>query len=135
MRILIMGLPGAGKTTLAAALTAELNADWFNADAIRTLYNDWDFSLEGRIRQSRRMRSLCELSSAKYTIADFVAPLPAMRDAFAPDYTIWVNTISESRFENTNNIFVPPDTCDFVVDTQDAEFWCKLIINAIRTYE
>jgi adenylylsulfate kinase len=35
-KILIMGLPGAGKTTLATALAPLLNAVVFNADAVRT---------------------------------------------------------------------------------------------------
>jgi adenylylsulfate kinase len=109
-RILIMGLPGTGKTTLAQALHAQLNCVWFNADEIRARYNDWDFSPEGRIRQSKRMRILADDSSNEYVIADFVAPLKQMRDIFAADYVIWMDTIAEGRFEDTNQMFESPET-------------------------
>ena len=83
IRILIMGLPGAGKTTLAQELTKYLeDVDWYNADSVRRAYHDWDFSHEGRIRQSTRMRELADDSPKKYVICDFVAPLPDMRNNF-----------------------------------------------------
>lgn len=107
-RILIMGLPGAGKTTLARALQERLNCAWINADEIRAKYNDWDFSIEGRIRQSRRMREQADLFYGDYVVADFVAPLSAMRKEFAADFTIWMDTIHESRFADTNAMFEPP---------------------------
>ena len=109
-RILIMGLPGAGKTTLARALQTKLNCVWFNADKVRALFNDWDFSPEGRIRQSQRMRILADDSNNEYVIADFVAPLKQMRDIYAADYVIWMDTISAGRFEDTNQVFESPET-------------------------
>ena len=84
-RILIMGLPGSGKTTLATALKAKLTADHFNADEVRAKFNDWDFSEAGRIRQSKRMRELADASTAEYVIADFVAPLVEMRNNYKAD--------------------------------------------------
>ena len=118
-RILIMGLPGAGKTTLARALQKRLNCAWFNADEIRARYNDWDFSLEGRIRQSQRMRILADDSNNEYAIADFVAPLKQMRDIYAADYVIWMDTISAGRFEDTNQVFEPPETYDLRITDFD----------------
>jgi adenylylsulfate kinase len=118
-RILIMGLPGSGKTTLAQALQARLNCAWFNADEIRARYNDWDFSAEGRVRQSKRMRILADDSSNEYVIADFVAPLKQMRDIFAADYVIWMDTIAEGRFEDTNRVFEPPETYDLRITDFD----------------
>lgn len=118
-RVLIMGLPGSGKTTLAQALQARLNCAWFNADKIRAWYNDWDFSIEGRVRQSQRMRILADDSNREYVIADFVAPLKQMRDIYAADYVIWMDTIAEGRFEDTNQLFEPPELYDLRITDFD----------------
>ena len=131
-RILIMGLPGSGKTTLAESLKVELLAadksvSWFNADDVRKQYNDWDFSHEGRVRQAGRMKILTGLSLAEFAICDFVAPLPEQRDLFDAAWTVWVDTISEGRFEDTNQIFVPPEKYNFRVTEQDSKRWAKLI--------
>ena len=103
-RILIMGLPGSGKTYLAQHIVDHLQADkkrvgWLNADDVRKKYNDWDFSPEGRIRQSLRMRELADaMTDCDYVICDFVAPLVEMRNNFKADWTVWVDTIDKGRF-------------------------------------
>lgn len=128
-----MGLPGAGKTTLATELARQLVdnnyiVDWFNADDIRKKFNDWDFSYEGRIRQAQRMALLATTTDTDFAICDFVAPLPEMRDIFAADYTVWVNTIPQGRFEDTNNMFINPLFADIEVTTQDASMWAAIIV-------
>ena len=114
-----MGLPGSGKTTLATQLQTRLNSVHFNADKVRALFNDWDFSPEGRIRQSKRMRILADDSNNEYAIADFVAPLKQMRDIFAADYVIWMDTISAGRFEDTNQMFESPETYNLRIQDFD----------------
>jgi DNA polymerase III delta prime subunit len=147
-RILIMGLPGSGKTTLAGALKRYLeengeisygralnehigNLDcevtWFNADDIRRKYNDWDFSNDGRIRQSIRMFQFSMEAGGDYVICDFVAPLVEMRNNFKADWTIWVDTIKEGRYADTNAAFVEPEQYDFRVTEQAAEKWAEFI--------
>ena len=121
-RILIMGLPGAGKTTLATQLQTRLNSVHFNADKVRALFNDWDFSLEGRIRQSKRMRILADDSNSEYVIADFVAPLKQMRDIYAADYVIWMDTIHQSQFADTDIMFVPPTSGEYNLRITDFDY-------------
>ena len=131
-----MGLPGAGKTTLAEALRNLIQdnnqtVDWFNADLIRQAYDDWDFSVEGRIRQSVRMRDLADKMTSNYVICDFVCPLPAMRDNFAADFVVWIDTIDNSKYEDTNQMFVAPEKYNIKVIEQDAEKWAKIIYEQI----
>ena len=131
-RILVMGLPGAGKTYLAQYVLEKLqNAGksvwWLNADDVREKYNDWDFSIEGRIRQSKRMREMADGFDTDYVICDFICPLPEMRDNFDAHWTVWVDTIKEGRFDDTNKLFVPPDKYDFRITTQDSVQWSELI--------
>ena len=114
MRILVCGLPGSGKTTLARRLVAKLRAIHFNADDIRAQYNDWDFSLEGRWRQVYRMKTIG--ISLNTMIFDFVAPLLAIRDFFDADITIWLDTIDQSRYADTNALFEPVVGYDFRID-------------------
>ena len=135
-KILIMGLPGSGKTTLALHLVALLNnigetVLHLNADLIRSQFDDWDFSKEGRIRQSNRMRELADNSTCKYVIADFVAPIQEMRQNFEANFTIWVDTIKESRYADTNAIFEKTNIYNFRVMEQDADKWANKIFDLI----
>jgi len=146
-RILIMGLPGSGKTYLAEKLKKYLEdngtisysragmlpfdtncqVSWFNADDIRRKYNDWDFSKDGRIRQSIRMFQFSMEAGGDYVICDFVAPLVEMRNNFKADWTIWMDTIREGRYADTNAAFVEPEQYDFRVTEQNAEKWAEFI--------
>ena len=159
-KILIMGLPGSGKTYLAKALKTYLEengdiervnpsrllmkeaifinedefkvkVDWFNADDVRQKYNDWDFSKEGRIRQSIRMARFALECTGDFVICDFVAPLVEMRNNFKADWTIWVDTIEKGRFEDTNKMFIEPEQYDFRVTEQNCEKWAEFLGNHI----
>lgn len=153
VKILIMGLPGSGKTFLAQALKNYLiengtdnnmslssammtdlqffkykvSVDWFNADEIRKRFNDWDFSHDGRIRQSLRMAEFALKATADFVIADFVAPLVEMRNNFKADWTIWMDTIEQGRYADTNKAFIPPEQYDFRVTEKNAEYWAEFI--------
>jgi adenylylsulfate kinase len=91
---------------------------WINADAVRTQYNDWDFSLEGRIRQAQRMKHLADgvVMAGKIAVADFVCPTEQARAEFAADYTVWMDTIKEGRYEDTNKMFEKPVDVDYHVN-------------------
>ena len=131
--ILIMGLPGAGKTTLEDELAPKLNAKRLNADEVRKAANDWDFSEEGRKRQAKRMADFAlELKNqGNYVVADFICPTPEARKLFPADFVIWVDTIKEGRFDDTNQMFVKPEKFDFHVTTQNAKVWTDKIIKEI----
>jgi hypothetical protein len=152
-KILIMGLPGAGKTYFAERLKKYLEdfsdishlpntkladfealpkywhatVDWFNADEIRKKYNDWDFSREGRIRQSLRMAQFALECRSDFVICDFVAPLPEMRNNFKADWTIWIDSIDAGRYDDTNRAFTPPDIYDFRIIEQNADKWVPFV--------
>lgn len=118
MKILIMGLPGAGKTHLAERLYEHLNCAWFNADKVRDMANDWEFSEEGRIRQARRMTNIAdyEKGCGHTVICDFICPTHLTRHIFNADYTIWLDTIIAGRYQDTNALFEDPVYADKVVN-------------------
>jgi adenylylsulfate kinase len=132
--ILIMGLPGAGKTTLANELAKLITCKRLNADEIRKAANDWDFSEEGRTRQAKRMSdaALKIKNEGNNVIADFICPTPEARSLFPADYIVWVDTIKEGRFEDTNQMFVKPEKYDYHVTTQDAKVWAPKIAKEVK---
>ena len=135
-KILVMGLPGSGKTTLASKLVPLLKAKWINNDEVRKTANDWDFSEEGRIRQAKRVADIAEKikkeGKYEYLVADYICPTPQTRKIFNADYIVWINTIKEGRFDDTNKMFVKPEKFDFEVTTQDAELWANKIAEKIK---
>ncbi len=132
--ILIMGLPGAGKTTLANELATLIKSKRLNADEVRRTANDWDFSEEGRKKQAKRMSdSALQLKNeGNNVIADFICPTLEARKLFPADYIVWVDTIKKGRFEDTNQMFVKPEKFDFHVTTQDAKVWAPKIMEDLK---
>ena len=113
--ISVIGTPGSGKTYLTERLVPLINAAWYNADNVREMANDWDFSDEGRTRQSNRMRTFADFEKAngRFVVCDFVCPTRETRENFNADITIWMDTIKEGRFEDTNKLFQEPQNVDF----------------------
>jgi len=133
-KILIMGLPGSGKTTLASELVPLLNAKWLNNDKVRKAANDLDFSEEGRVRQAKRMADLAEKykQEGSYVVCDFICPTPKARELFNADFIVWVDTIEKGKYDDTNAMFVKPEKFDFHVTTYDAKVWATQIAEKIK---
>jgi len=129
-----MGLPGSGKTTLAQMIAPRINAVWLNADKVRKESDDWDFSEAGRKRQSLRMWTYAEEATEKNrtVVADFICPTNETREQFSADYVIWMDTIKEGRFEDTNKMFEEPTEYNTRVTSKDAEMWAFLVVQEIR---
>lgn len=132
MKILIMGLPGSGKTTLADKLNQYLGYTRINADEVRTLCNDWDFTTEGRLRQSKRLKQLSD--NNKNSITDFVAPTAEIRNIFNADITIWMDTVSSSKYEDTDVLFETPIDVNYHITDKDTAKWAKLIYEDIMEW-
>jgi adenylylsulfate kinase len=135
-KILVMGLPGSGKTTLAEELKSQLQLKgktvaWFNADYVRHINNDWDFSSEGRIRQAKRMKELANGMMTDYVICDFVAPTEEIREIFESDFTIWMNTEQWSNYQDTDKMFEKPTKADYTITAKDAKILAPYVAKAV----
>jgi len=117
MKVLIFGLPGSGKSTLAKPFADLIGGVHINADEVRTKYDDWDFTPEGRMRQAQRMKHLADgvIMAGKVAVADFVCPTEKARSEFNPNYTVWMDTIEKGMYEDTNAMFEKPEKVDYHV--------------------
>ena len=139
-KILIMGLSGSGKSTIAKEILALLlqegkSVKYLNGDTLRKKFHDWDFSEEGRLRQAQRMKSLAEDSIDDFVLCDFIAPLEKMRDILKPDVVIWMDTIEKSSYIDTDAIFQFPETYDLRVKDKEYKKYGKEIFQLILTKE
>ena len=135
-KILIMGLPGAGKTTLANALAPLLNAVVFNADAVRAnLSRDLGFNHQDRVEHARRMGWMCDrvVEAGGTAIADFICPTPDTRLAFGDAFTVWLDRIDTGRFEDTNRMFLHPDHFDLRIPADGSpQYWAEQALTQLR---
>jgi adenylylsulfate kinase len=128
--IAIIGLSGSGKTTLAKALAKELCAKHLNADEIRHEYNDWDFSEAGRLRQAHRIKNLSDKHDL--VVCDFIAPKAIHRHIVNADLLVWMDTVQESQYKDTDSLFEPPNQYNFRITEKNADKYVKIICNSIR---
>ena len=133
-KILIMGLPGSGKTYLAKRFSKKVNAEWLNADKIRGKYNDWDFSKKGIIRQVERMKNLAQQSQKNIVVADFVCPLKEQINIFKPSIIVWMDTIKKGRFSSMNKLFKPPKNYDLRFKEKNVEVNLIKLHDKLKTY-
>ena len=131
-KILIMGLPGSGKSFLAKELNKRLKATWLNADEVRKKFNDWNFSKKGVLRQAKRMKSLAKKSKKSFVIADFICPYEEGRKIFKPDYLIWMDTIKQGRLSTFDKTFQKPKKFDLKINSKNVKLYSKLIYNKIK---
>ncbi len=134
-----MGLPGSGKSSFAKKLYDKLEScKWYNADDIRKEFNDWDFSMDGRIRQAKRMSYLANTSESHgiaYVICDFVAPTKEIRDIFGADITVWMDTIKSGRFDDTNKVFNTPDKYTHRITSFDDIEWESCLSDILQSMD
>ena len=120
-KILIMGLSGSGKTSLARLLAPMFNAVLLNEDEVRKEANDFDLTDIGRSIHTNRMKRLADeaIQNNRNVIADFECTDDERKD-FNADYIIYMDTIKESKLELPSNF-------DFKVTHKDAQMFSFLI--------
>lgn len=138
MIVLITGLPGSGKTTISQEIQTalakhKLTVELINADQVRESCNDWDFSQSGRQRQAWRMRQGALASTDDIVICDFVAPTNHIRGQIDPDYVIWMDTISSSRYPDTDAVYQPPMEFNYRVSSHADHHVAQIVDEILRT--
>ena len=133
MKVLICGLSGSGKTTLAKEVIKHLPCVYLNADKVREISGDYDFSIKGRINQAQRMKALAATAKDALVIADFICPTEETRNIFNADLCIWMNTVKECRYPDTNQIFERPQKVGIEITTKDAATHSLMVIEKIRS--
>lgn len=139
MRILICGLPGHGKSTLAANLSRRLHIPFYDGEAIRrSLGLGWPGDSAERVQQAHRMRALTTpiLAAGGHVICSFVCPTVAARREFCADYIICVNRpdAPPMSYTDTNAIWWPPLNADLMLQAGDADEWAGVAEARLRQF-
>jgi adenylylsulfate kinase len=114
MIVLVIGLPGSGKTALAEQLSKRTNSVHLNGDDVRSeLSSDLGFSHEDRLEQARRIGSMARILARQGfdVVVDFVCPTNETRLSFGhADHILWVDRIDKSKYEDTNSMWENPSS-------------------------
>ena len=132
LKILVMGLPGSGKTTLVKEIKKKIKFKWLNADKVRKKFNDWDFSKKGVLRQAVRMNQLSLKSRNKIIIADFICPYKEGRKLFNPDIIIWMDTIKKGRLPTFDKKFQKPKKFNLRIKNKNLKLNTKKVVNYLK---
>lgn len=135
IKILVMGLPGSGKTTLTKEIKKKIKFTWLNADRVRKKFNDWDFSKKGVLRQSKRMKLLANKSKNKFVIADFICPYEEGRKIFNPDLIIWMDTIKKGRLPTFDKKFEKPKKVTLRIKMKNLKLNVNKVIKLVKKLE
>lgn len=133
MKIFIIGLSGSGKTSLAKELANKLKAKHLNADELRKEYNDWDFSEAGRLRQAHRIKNLSDKHDL--VVCDFIAPKEIHRHIVDADILIWMDTVKESKYKDTDKLFETPKNYSLRILEKNSNYWANIIYDKIGKNE
>jgi len=107
MIVWFYGQPGAGKTTLANTLKNCIDAVHIDGDDIRALFDNKDYSKEGRIKNLTLANNIVRFLDSKgfNVIASFVSPYQEIRDQLS-DLNIQYFYVQTSEIRGKKNYFV-----------------------------
>ena len=101
------GQPGAGKTTLAKALLEKIDAVHVDGDDIRAVFNNKDYSKEGRVKNLTLINNIVRFLDHKGldVVVSVVSPYQEIRDELL-DLNIRYYFVTTSEIRGREDYFV-----------------------------